>query len=302
MSVALLHVWPGAQKLDGVAPLVEERWLSGPGTMRRRATVATVLVVTISIVVHVGLVATAFLRDAPSAPAPQQEIAVEVVTEVPKAAEKPPEPVKKAEAPTPTPKTAEPPPPDPKPVEKAAAPQPEAVEAALKPSLPPQPKTEPSEPPKSAAELRALQDELAALRAEQAALETQKAAEPVVPTSPASSSGLGPLADSFQAVALPTQSEDGDLPVGYAAIVFSQLAKAKQIGEEMGQPGTAAIVFSVDEKGALASVALATSSGIKTLDDEALSIVHKAAPFPPPPPGAQRSFSANVSFVGRAGP
>ena len=283
MSGALICLWPGAPSLEGLAPCVEERWLKGSNAVRRRITTATVLVLVVSFVMHVGLVATAMLRDATPAPHTLQETSVEVVSEVPNAVAAPE--IKTTEV-----KAAE--------IPSLAVP---AAQPELKPSLPPHAVRQPPEPPRPDADLKALQDELASLRAEHDALEATPAA-PLAAAASLTPSGLGLLADSFQAVAMPSSSEAGDLPVGYAAIVFSQLAKAKEIGGEMGQPGTAGVSFSIDEKGVLTGAEVVTSSGIKKLDDEAISIVHKAAPFPPPPPGAQRSFSANVSFVGKAGP
>ena len=137
------------------------------------------------------------------------------------------------------------------------------------------------------------------MKSEQAALKAEARPAPAV-RGGSQFGGLGPLPDSFQAVALPSASADGGEAVGYADIVFSQLAKAKGIGRHMGQPGTAGVRFDIDGKGALVDVELVTTSGIKSLDEEAIAIVRKAAPFPAPPQGAQRSFSANVSFVAEA--
>ena len=307
MNGVLVTLWPGAQSLQGLSPRVEERWLNGQGKARRRFTAATVLVLAVSLLLHVGLVATALFKSAPTRPPAEQEISVEVVPEP----VKPPASAKKVEAPSAAASPAPEPPPPPAPQKAAETappppPQPPAPAKdeppALKPSLPPPPmQPASSEPSKSDAELKALQDELASLRDQQAALAQEKATASMEPMA-TPSAGQGPLAESFQAIALPSQGVgEGDV-VGYAAIVFSQLAKAKDIGEQMGQPGSTAVRFDIDDKGALVDVAMVMSSGIKSLDDEAIAIVHKAAPFPAPPPGAQRSFSANVSFVGRPTP
>lgn len=65
----------------------------------------------------------------------------------------------------------------------------------------------------------------------------------------------------------------------------------------VGQRGTAVVRFTVAGNGGLASVAIARSSGHGRLDQAALTLVRRAAPFPPPPPGAQRSFQ--IDIVGR---
>jgi protein TonB len=58
--------------------------------------------------------------------------------------------------------------------------------------------------------------------------------------------------------------------------------------------GSATIAFTVAGNGALASARLAASSGSAQLDQAALELVRRASPFPPPPAGAQRSFSIRI--------
>ncbi|QXT38948.1 energy transducer TonB family protein [Gymnodinialimonas ceratoperidinii] len=59
----------------------------------------------------------------------------------------------------------------------------------------------------------------------------------------------------------------------------------------------AVVAFRIASNGGLAGASIARSSGNAELDRAALSIVRRAAPFPPPPGGAQTSFS--VAFGGR---
>ncbi len=61
--------------------------------------------------------------------------------------------------------------------------------------------------------------------------------------------------------------------------------------------GQVLVAFSVANNGALASVAVTRSSGHAGLDRTAVDHIRRAAPFPPPPAGAQRQFS--FEFVGR---
>ncbi|WP_138933625.1 energy transducer TonB family protein [Roseovarius arcticus] len=58
--------------------------------------------------------------------------------------------------------------------------------------------------------------------------------------------------------------------------------------------GTAVVAFTVAASGALGGVRIASSSGSAQLDRAALSMIQSAAPFPQPPPGAQRSFTINI--------
>lgn len=59
--------------------------------------------------------------------------------------------------------------------------------------------------------------------------------------------------------------------------------------------GTATVSFQVASSGGLAAVGIAGSSGSATLDREAVRLIQRAAPFPPPPPGARRNFSIQIS-------
>ncbi|MGJ5176777.1 energy transducer TonB [Bradyrhizobium oligotrophicum] len=50
------------------------------------------------------------------------------------------------------------------------------------------------------------------------------------------------------------------------------------------QGGSAKVVFQIDRAGRLLSAALTESTGDPALDQEALAMVERAQPFPPPPP------------------
>ncbi|MCX7567415.1 TonB family protein [Sulfitobacter sp. F26169L] len=61
--------------------------------------------------------------------------------------------------------------------------------------------------------------------------------------------------------------------------------------------GTAVIAFSISSGGGLSGVSVARSSGSAALDQAAVKLVRRAAPFPRPPAGARRQFS--ISIKGR---
>ena len=61
--------------------------------------------------------------------------------------------------------------------------------------------------------------------------------------------------------------------------------------------GRVLVSFSISDSGGLSAVSVARSSGNAALDRVALDHIRRAAPFPPPPSGAQRQFS--FEFVGR---
>ena len=61
-----------------------------------------------------------------------------------------------------------------------------------------------------------------------------------------------------------------------------------------GAEGVASLAFTIDRKGKVLSSQIATSSGSAVLDAEALALVKRAAPFPPPPAEVAET---DLSFV-----
>jgi len=103
----------------------------------------------------------------------------------------------------------------------------------------------------------------------------------------------------FRAVAVPLPTEGGDELMSYKRIVFGLLARVKHYPEsarERGAHGAAVISFMIDDAGELTNVSLIRSSGDTDLDVESLALVARAAPFPKPPPDAQRAFAAEITF------
>ena len=307
----------------------DERWPRAAAPVGRFSA-AMILVLLASAAIHALVVATALMANdtSPSVP-PHQEIAVEIVQEPAKEPAK--DPVK---APEPAPVAAKTVAAGQEPKAASAQPpielrksDPEEAKAppAAKPAEPDKPVAQAPEPPKPPPtalddDLKALKSELAALKRERDAIEG--AASPAKDTAPSDTpapvtaapsgggarsaslkdlgiddGGVGPLAGSADALALPGVGAGADEAVGYQAIVFSQLAKAKGIGGRQGVPASAGVRFAVDEAGRLVTAAIVSPSGEASLDAEALAIVRKAAPFPPPPEGAQRVFVANVNFT-----
>lgn len=60
--------------------------------------------------------------------------------------------------------------------------------------------------------------------------------------------------------------------------------------------GTAIISFRVSASGGISALSVAHSSGSGALDNAAMGVVRKAAPFPAPPKGAKREFSIDIKF------
>lgn len=279
----------------------------------RNASAAMVGVLIGSLAVHAVILMTALISNRAIVVPPQQEIAVEVVQDTPKpvappkpakAVEpaKPPAPAKKPDLPKiqqahleltkPEPPKLEPPKPTPT---KIDPPKPEA--ATQQPPLAPVAK-----PLAETKEVAALEKELADLRYQRAALRTasqeslsrEASSQEASSQEPRMAQG-GPLAGSLQAIAMPSIGAAGEVE-GYQELVFSALAKAKGVGEYRGRAGSTGVHFEVDVEGHLLHAEVATSSGSPDLDKEALDIVRRAAPFPPPPKDADHSFFANVNF------
>jgi TonB family protein len=102
----------------------------------------------------------------------------------------------------------------------------------------------------------------------------------------------------LRAFAAPVTAANGEA-IDYQLVVGRMLERAKHYPESAirrGAQGTATIGFVVDESGAVASVSLLRSSGEADLDTESVALVRRAAPFPPPPPKAKRSFAIEVAF------
>jgi colicin import membrane protein len=243
-------------------------------------------------------------------------------------AQEPPKPAStKPEAPKPEPPKPEPQPQDAKPDPPKTPPTPDKAETKAKPE--PE-KSKPAEEKPSKAEKPAPKN--ASPAAKSAAKAEAKAALKAAEKKPASSGQSSPKAangarlaygdtampkqaesalqragvpypgfdpDNFRAVALPMPTDTGSELVSYKEIVFGLLERAKHYPEtamERGARGAAVIGFTLDSDGKIVDLQLLQSSGEADLDVESLALVDRAAPFPLPPPGAQRSFSAEVRF------
>jgi periplasmic protein TonB len=74
----------------------------------------------------------------------------------------------------------------------------------------------------------------------------------------------------------------------YPGVVMRKINRTRK--PTVGARGTATVGFEIAADGALARVVLLGSSGHASIDAAAVDHVQRAAPFPAPPPGAQRRF------------
>ncbi len=85
----------------------------------------------------------------------------------------------------------------------------------------------------------------------------------------------------------------------YQRALFARISAVKRYPDaarERAAQGVAVVSFSISASGQVAGVSISRSAGDAILDAEALATVRRASPFPPPPAGAPRTFSAPLSF------
>ncbi len=82
----------------------------------------------------------------------------------------------------------------------------------------------------------------------------------------------------------------------YPGKVQSKIHRTRQ--RRSSGRGKVLVRFSVTRNGGLGSVAVARGSGVQSVDSMAIDHIRRAAPFPPPPPGAKTRFTMWVQ-IGR---
>lgn len=78
----------------------------------------------------------------------------------------------------------------------------------------------------------------------------------------------------------------------YAGQVMRKISRVPK--PRVSSTGSATVRFTIAAGGGLASVSIVQSSGSAALDRAALKVIARAAPFPKPPAGAQRSFTLTI--------
>ncbi len=215
-------------------------------------------------------------------------------------ASKPPEP--KTEVKPPPPKLE---PPKPEPAKPASSPKPEVAKPEAPKPEPPKPmeaaKSPPTAQPVAPKPVPAVQPPPAP-PPPSPVVKPQPANPPPPPVTPSGSPEgrtEGLMQDNSRAVAMPQPTADGDEAVNYQTLVFGMLELKKEFPEDArrrGAYGTALVAFELNDDGTVKNEKLLRSSGDAALDVESLALVQRAAPFPKPPPGAQKVFAADITF------
>ena len=78
----------------------------------------------------------------------------------------------------------------------------------------------------------------------------------------------------------------------YGNVVMRKISRTRRVST--GLRGRTLVAFAIGGTGALDSVSVAESSGNAELDNLAVDHIRRAAPFDPPPEGAQRRFSVVI--------
>ena len=105
---------------------------------------------------------------------------------------------------------------------------------------------------------------------------------------------LGLPPSSLDPVALPGESADGTEGATYEQLVMSRLTKAVSTDRHPGRPGFATVTFVLGDHGDVVSAVLDRPSGDPILDNEAIEVVRRGAPYPTAPAGAKREFTVTL--------
>ena len=85
----------------------------------------------------------------------------------------------------------------------------------------------------------------------------------------------------------------------YKGVVFGRLGRDPGISEKARRQhlkGQVLVSFSIGDRGELQDLSVLQTSGNAALDALGLAMIRAAAPFPPPPPDAQRAFTPALTF------
>lgn len=107
---------------------------------------------------------------------------------------------------------------------------------------------------------------------------------PSLPSAGTSADGAG----APQSAAQPGNAES----MNYAGQVMRHLSRVRR--PRAAVAGSAYVNFSISPSGDLENVRIATTSGSKKFDRDALGVVKRAAPFPRPPAGINREFVVEI--------
>ena len=101
---------------------------------------------------------------------------------------------------------------------------------------------------------------------------------------------------SFRAV---LSGNGAEVSTAYKGLVYGKFNHGAEIVDQARRQhlkGQVIVAFSIDAAGKLKDLSVLQSSGDAAVDALGLEMIRTAAPFPPPPPDAQRSFTPALTF------
>ena len=231
----------------------------------------------------------------PEAAAPEPEPAPSPPAPPPPA--RPPEPPKPVAPPKPSPIASRPETP---PVEPPPKPEPDPVVVAEKPApeAPPEPRKQPEPPPTE------LADADTSGRPSGDEAEMADAGDTSEGTEGPAAGDDGEIGDPNGTTTAKTDTAAGTgsgsaasgpgnaASTNYAGLVMQHLSKVRR--PRAASPGSAFVSFTIGRKGELKDIRISKSSRSSRFDRDALMVVRRAAPFPPPPLGVKTSFSVEI--------
>jgi TonB family protein len=233
----------------------------------------------------------------PPQPAPEASAAAEPQLDQPALVPVPlPQPPATA-APVEEPSAAPPPAPMPPPPPAPALPPPVKVERPQPPAARP-----PTRPPEQVArEAREKAEAAARERAAQAKREEEAKAARELAAQAKREQGVKTAALEAQERAEASAKAQANQAAAqaYRGAVVGHLAAFKRYppaARARGSQGNPVVAFSLDAAGRVISVSLTRGSGDAEIDAEVVAMVRRASPFPAPPSGAPRAFSAPINF------
>jgi protein TonB len=194
----------------------------------------------------------------------------------------------------PEPAEEAPPPPDPEPVVEAPPPPPQVKPEAV---LPPTPSKEVKKPEPKKPEPKPLKKKA-----------QKKPTKPVVQKkdrpSAASRNGGGPRSDQQNAARTAASAAGAAVSQASRASwqneMRTRIVRAKRFpAGAAGASGIAVVSVTFSGNGSVSSAQLIRSSGNAALDAEAVAVMHRAAPFPPPPGGQAITQTIPLNFSRR---
>jgi periplasmic protein TonB len=102
-------------------------------------------------------------------------------------------------------------------------------------------------------------------------------------------------ADTAATAKAPAQAAGNAEAANYPGLVMKQISRTRK--PRVGARGTAILGFEIGTDGSLGAVRVLRSSGEAAVDAAAVDHLRRAAPFPPPPTGADRRFQ--IEYVSK---